>query len=162
MLYQVIEIEIDFLYMVSNSFSFSWVLKDFFIKPGYNSDDVSKFPQKKDFLIFLRNGTMHFSAQALKIKELHLGKIYYPSGNEDPPPHPKKKILILQKTQSLKKPLIFQNITCNARANKNKQKSLHWRTFLSLMTFLQSIHHSREILWSKKLFLILYNVMSVF
>ena len=48
------------------------------------------FSQKKDFLIFLRNGTMHFSAQALKIKELHLGEIFYPSGNEDPPP-PKKK-----------------------------------------------------------------------
>ena len=27
---------------------------------------------------------MHFSVQALKIKELHLGKIYYPSGKEDP------------------------------------------------------------------------------
>ena len=61
-----------------------------------NIKKIILFSQKKYFLIFPRNGTMHFSAQALKRKELHLGKIYYPSGNEDPlppppPPPPKKK-----------------------------------------------------------------------
>ena len=99
-----------------------------FSETELSSSNIKKiilFSQKKDFLIFPRNGTMHFSAQALERKELHLGKIYYPSGNEDPPPPTKKKkILIFQETQSLKKPLIFQNITSNARTNKNKQKSL--------------------------------------
>ena len=28
--------------LVHNSFSFSWVFKDFFNKPGYNFDDISK------------------------------------------------------------------------------------------------------------------------
>ena len=32
------------------------------------------FSQKKDFLIFPKMEPSHFSAQALKIKELHLGK----------------------------------------------------------------------------------------
>ena len=49
-----------------------------------NIKTIIIFSQKKDFLISPRNGTMHFSVQALKIKELHLGKIYYPSGKEDP------------------------------------------------------------------------------
>ena len=35
--------EIDcVLYIISNSFNFSWVFKDFFNKPSYNFDDVSK------------------------------------------------------------------------------------------------------------------------
>ena len=42
LLHQEIEIEIDILYMISNSFSFSWVFKDFLIKPGYDFDDISQ------------------------------------------------------------------------------------------------------------------------
>ena len=30
------------------------------------------------------NGTLHFSAQAQKTKEIHPGKIYHTSGNENP------------------------------------------------------------------------------
>ena len=30
------------LMQISNSFNFSWVFKDFFSKPGYNFEDVSK------------------------------------------------------------------------------------------------------------------------
>ena len=30
------------------------------------------------------NGTLHFSAQARKTKEIHPGKIYHTSGNENP------------------------------------------------------------------------------
>ena len=42
LLYQEIQIQIAFWYIISNSFNFSWVFKDFFNKPGYNFDDVSK------------------------------------------------------------------------------------------------------------------------
>ena len=42
LLYQEIRILIAFYYIISNSFSFSWVFKDLFNKPGYNFDDVSK------------------------------------------------------------------------------------------------------------------------
>ena len=42
LLHQEIEIEIDILYMISNSFSFSWVFKDFLIKPGSDFDDFSQ------------------------------------------------------------------------------------------------------------------------
>ena len=42
LLYQEIQIKTAFWYIVSNSFNFSWFFKDFFNKPGYNFDDVSK------------------------------------------------------------------------------------------------------------------------
>ena len=42
LLYQEIEIWIAFYCIISNSFSFNWVFKDFFNKPGYNFDDVRK------------------------------------------------------------------------------------------------------------------------
>ena len=42
LLYQEIQIQIAFWHIISNSFNFSWVFKDFFNKPGYNFDDVSK------------------------------------------------------------------------------------------------------------------------
>ena len=42
LLYQKMQISIAFYYIISNSFSFSWVFKDLFVKPGYNFDDVSK------------------------------------------------------------------------------------------------------------------------
>ena len=34
--------DIDCILIVSNSFNFSWVFKDFSNKPGYNFDDVSE------------------------------------------------------------------------------------------------------------------------
>ena len=40
--YQEIQIKIEFWYIISNSFNFSWVFEDFFNKPGYDFDDVSK------------------------------------------------------------------------------------------------------------------------
>ena len=42
LLYQEIQIYIAFWYIIYNSFNFSWVFEDFFNKPGYNFDDVSK------------------------------------------------------------------------------------------------------------------------
>ena len=42
LLYQQIQINIAFWYIISNSFNFYWVLKDFFNKHSYNFDDVSK------------------------------------------------------------------------------------------------------------------------
>ena len=39
---------------------------------------------KKSFSYISENSTLHFSAQALKIKELHPRKIYYASGNGNP------------------------------------------------------------------------------
>ena len=39
---------------------------------------------KESFSYISENGTLKFSAQALKIKELHPGKIYYTSRNKDP------------------------------------------------------------------------------
>ena len=41
-LYQEIQIDIAFWYIISNSFYFSWIFKDFFNKHGYNFDDASK------------------------------------------------------------------------------------------------------------------------
>ena len=39
---------------------------------------------KESFSYIFENGTLQFSVQALKIKELHPRKIYYTSGNKDP------------------------------------------------------------------------------
>ena len=36
------QIEIEFLYMISNYFDFSWVINNCFDKHGYNLDDISK------------------------------------------------------------------------------------------------------------------------
>ena len=41
-LYQGIQIYIAFWYIISNCFNFSWSFEDFFIKPGYNFDNISK------------------------------------------------------------------------------------------------------------------------
>ena len=42
LIYQEIQIQIAFCYIIFDSFNFSWVVKDFFNKPDYNFDDVSK------------------------------------------------------------------------------------------------------------------------
>ena len=42
LLYREIQIQIEFWYIISNSFNFSWVFKEFFNKHGYNFDDVNK------------------------------------------------------------------------------------------------------------------------
>ena len=42
LLFQKMHIYIEFLYIISNSFNFFWIFKDFFHKHGYNFDDVSK------------------------------------------------------------------------------------------------------------------------
>ena len=52
-----------------------------------SSSDIKKTPvffQKKDFLIFIGNGAVHFSAQAQKNKKIHPEKISYTSGNKNP------------------------------------------------------------------------------
>ena len=41
-LYQEIQIQIAFWYIISNSFKFSSVFKAFYDKTSYNSDDASK------------------------------------------------------------------------------------------------------------------------
>ena len=46
---QEIQIEIAFWYIISNSFNFSSVLEDFFNKPGYNFDAVSKDGYRRPF-----------------------------------------------------------------------------------------------------------------
>ena len=72
--------------------------------------------KKKEIIFYIsRNGTLHFSAQALKLKEIHSGKIYCTSGNGNP-----LKILIFQQTETLKKLLIFQEVTYKTRKNKKK------------------------------------------
>ena len=67
------------------------------------------YSQRKGFSYISQNGTIHLSAQALKIKEIHLRKISYTSGNGN-----LKKILIFsqkntffkfQKTEILKRRL---------------------------------------------------------
>ena len=40
--YQKIQIQITFRYIISNSFNFSWVFKNFFNRHGYNFHNVSK------------------------------------------------------------------------------------------------------------------------
>ena len=42
LLYQKMQIQIAFWYVISNSFNFSGVFTDFFSKYGYNFDDVSQ------------------------------------------------------------------------------------------------------------------------
>ena len=42
LLYQEYGYRLHFLYIISNSFNFDWVFKDFFNKHGYNFNDVSK------------------------------------------------------------------------------------------------------------------------
>ena len=42
LIYQEIQIQIAFWYLISNSFNFSWVFKDCFVKHGNNFDDASK------------------------------------------------------------------------------------------------------------------------
>ena len=42
LIYQEIQIQIAFWYLISNSFNFSWVFKDCFDKHGYKFDDASK------------------------------------------------------------------------------------------------------------------------
>ena len=68
--------------------------------------------QKKAFLCFLkrklflyfRKETLHFSAQARKIKEIHSVKISYNLGNGDPEKFPvfskKKDVLTFQETET--------------------------------------------------------------
>ena len=51
-----------------------------------SSSNIKKTPvffQKKDFLIFIGNGAVHFSAQAQKNKKIHPEKISYTSGNKN-------------------------------------------------------------------------------
>ena len=61
----------------------------FFISPEteHSSSSIKKishiFPNKS-FSYISENGTLHFSVQSLKIKELHNGKIYYALGNGNP------------------------------------------------------------------------------
>ena len=47
-----------FWYIITNSFNFSWVIKDFFKKYGQNLDDVSKtgYPRPSWNNSFLKNG----------------------------------------------------------------------------------------------------------
>ena len=42
LLYQEMQVWTAFLYIVSNSFNFFWAFKFYFIKYGYNFDDVRK------------------------------------------------------------------------------------------------------------------------
>ena len=42
LLHQEIQIEIEFWYIISNAFNFSWVFNNCFNKRGHNFDDVSK------------------------------------------------------------------------------------------------------------------------
>ena len=51
--YQEIQTQIAFWFIISNSFNFSWVFKDFFNKPGYNFDDVSKncYPGDSNYIV---------------------------------------------------------------------------------------------------------------
>ena len=91
-----------------------------------NIKKIILFSQKKYFLIFPRNGTMHFSAQALKRKELHLGKIYYPSGNEDPLPPPKKKNPYISGNAISKKASYISehNFQCQNKQKQTKKSAL--------------------------------------
>ena len=60
-----------------------------------SSSNIKKIPhifQKESFSYISKNGTLHFLAQALKIKELYHGNIYYTSGNGNP-----KKLLYFRK-----------------------------------------------------------------
>ena len=41
-LHQEIQVQIGFWYIIYNYFNFSWALKKFFNKHGYNFDDISK------------------------------------------------------------------------------------------------------------------------
>ena len=105
-----------------------------FSETELSSSNIKKiiiFSQKKDFLIFPRNGTMHFSAQALKIKELHLGKIYYPSGNEDPPhPTPQKKPYISGNAISKKASYISEhNFQCQNKQKQTKKSALKKKNY---------------------------------
>ena len=40
--------------------------------------------QKERFSNISENGTLHFSAQDRRMKDIHPGKIYYTSGNGNP------------------------------------------------------------------------------
>ena len=67
-----------------------------FRKGTFLAQNIKKVPyifSKESFYYILskeglsyisKNGNLQFSAQALKIKELHLGKIDYDSGNRNP------------------------------------------------------------------------------
>ena len=61
---------------------------------------------KKNSYIF-SNKTLLFSRQARKVKEIHPEKISYTSGNRNPDN-------FFQEMETLKKLLIFQEVTCKA------------------------------------------------
>ena len=58
---------------------------------------------KESISYISEDGTLQFLIQALKIKELHPGKIYDTSGNEKP-----QKILTYQEMETLKSFLYFR------------------------------------------------------
>ena len=94
---------------------------------------------KESFSSIFSNETLHFSLPTHKIKEINPRKISYTSRNENPKKPSYKLLLHLRKQNprngnSKKASYISGG---NLQSPKNKQKSLLWRNFLSLMTFLQ-------------------------
>ena len=94
---------------------------------------------KESFSSIFSNETLHFSLPAHKIKEINPRKISYTSRNENPKKPSYKLLLRLRKqnprNRNSKKASYISG--GNLQSPKNKQKSLLWRNFLSLMTFLQ-------------------------
>ena len=76
---------------------------------GSNIKKVLTFSQKKAFLIFPEVESSTFQPRLKKIKKSNPRKTSYASGNGNP-----EKCLMFQETETLKKPLIFQEVTCKA------------------------------------------------
>ena len=90
---------------------------------SFNIKKVLMFSQKKAFLIFskrerfsyvYRNGTMKFSVEGLKIKEIPPRKVSYILGNRNPG---KPSYIFLKRYLFLcfGKPFIFQEVTTRAQ-----------------------------------------------
>ena len=74
----------NFLILILEKFIYFLI----FAEAEFSSSNIFKknsyIVSKESISYISQNGTLHFSAQALKIKKLYLRKIYYASGNENP------------------------------------------------------------------------------
>ena len=87
-----------------------WPTPSKFFAKKTRSEKISYIFSKESFSYISGNGTLHFSAQARKIKEIHPRKISYTSGNGSP-----KKFRVFSQKKAV---LMFREVTFRARKMK--------------------------------------------